>query len=123
MKKIKLFEFIFIGYFVILCLHFMLHRYITIYPSLVFPAFSDAPKIVDEVKFADVSLYAIGGLLKHIKSITAITNPTVNSYKRLVPGYEAPVNSAEMAQYIGDFALHAHKYFNGKVLPVSVSTP
>lgn len=36
-------------------------------------------------------MYSIGGLLKHVKSFTAITNPIVNSYKRLVPGYEAPV--------------------------------
>ncbi|MGX5377401.1 type I glutamate--ammonia ligase [Ligilactobacillus sp. LYQ135] len=35
--------------------------------------------------------YFLGGLLKHARSFTAITNPIVNSYKRLVPGYEAPV--------------------------------
>ena len=48
-------------------------------------------------KYAGVSqeaLYAIGGLLKHAPAMCAITNPTTNSYKRLVPGFEAPVNLA-----------------------------
>ena len=42
--------------------------------------------------------YFIGGLMKHIKAITAIANPIVNSYKRLIPGYEAPVHIAWSAQ-------------------------
>lgn len=42
--------------------------------------------------------YFIGGLMKHIKAITFITNPIVNSYKRLIPGYEAPVHIAWSAK-------------------------
>ena len=51
-------------------------------------AFYDAD---DAAHISQEGYWFIGGIMQHIRAITAITNPLVNSYKRLVPGYEAPV--------------------------------
>ena len=39
------------------------------------------------------------------------------------PEYKAPLKAIEMAEYIADFSLNGHKYYNGKILPVALSTP
>jgi glutamine synthetase len=52
-------------------------------------AFSDP---AGPYEMAKAGLYYIGGLLRHARDFCAITNPLVNSYKRLVPGYEAPTD-------------------------------
>jgi glutamine synthetase len=54
-------------------------------------AFYDAG---EEWQLSRTALHYIGGLLRHGRGLCAVTNPLVNSYKRLVPGYEAPVNVA-----------------------------
>ncbi|MFN2614711.1 MAG: type I glutamate--ammonia ligase [Actinomycetota bacterium] len=53
------------------------------------------PLFFDETGYAgisDMARYYIGGLIAHAPALLAITNPTTNSYRRLVPGYEAPIN-------------------------------
>lgn len=52
----------------------------------------------DKLGLSKEAYYFIGGIMKHMKGMTAITNPLVNSYKRLVPGYEAPVYIAWSAK-------------------------
>ncbi|GEL04044.1 type I glutamate--ammonia ligase [Rummeliibacillus sp. G93] len=51
-----------------------------------------------DLQLSDTAYQFMAGVLKHVKGFTAVTNPTVNSYKRLVPGYEAPCYIAWSAQ-------------------------
>jgi NAD(P)-dependent dehydrogenase (short-subunit alcohol dehydrogenase family) len=89
-------------------------------------------------KFAGLSLYSASkGALAVLSecmaqeffdrsiSVNALALGAVQTemLKQAFPGYTAPLKSAEMAKFIADFALTGHKYFNGKILPVSVSTP
>ena len=63
--------------------------------------FKDGEPVFAGTRYSDLSesaLHYIGGILKHAKALNAITNPSTNSYKRLVPGYEAPVLLAYSAR-------------------------
>jgi len=64
-----------------------MHTHLSLFSNKGKNAFYDSK---DKNQLSPLAKYFIGGLLKHIKEITVILNPTVNSYKRLVPGFEAP---------------------------------
>src|SRR5690606_26886749 len=51
-----------------------------------------------QMKLSETAYKFMAGVLEHVRNFTAVTNPTVNSYKRLVPGYEAPSYVAWSAQ-------------------------
>lgn len=94
--------------------------------------------ILGTVKFPGLSAYssskgALGILTELLAEEYKETGPCFNALAlgavktemlaEAFPGYEAPLNAAEMGAYVLDFSLNGHRYFNGKVLPVSVSTP
>ena len=53
----------------------------------------------------------------------ALGSAQTEMLEKAFPGYESPVMAFEMGKYIADFALTGHRFFNGKVLPVAVTTP
>lgn len=89
-------------------------------------------------KFAGLSAYSASKAALHVlteclaqefaeKGIKvnclALGSAQTEMLEKAFPGYESPVMAFEMGKYIADFALTGHRFFNGKILPVAVTTP
>jgi len=115
--------------------------------KLLLPSFSDTSHIINissiggiagSSKFPGLSAYssskaALNVLTEMLYEEFKTSGPVVNTLalgavqtemlEAAFPGYKAPLSSAEMANYIYDFSIKGHKYYNGKILPVSISNP
>ena len=114
---------------------------------LLLPSFSTTSHIINissiggiagSSKFPGLSAYssskaALNVLTEMLYEEFKTSGPVVNTLalgavqtemlEEAFPGYKAPLSSAEMANYIYDFSIKGHKYYNGKILPVSISNP
>jgi short-subunit dehydrogenase len=114
---------------------------------LMLPSFSNTSHIINissiggiagSSKFPGLSAYssskaALNVLTEMLYEEFKTSGPVINTLalgavqtemlEEAFPGYKAPLSSVEMANYIYDFSIKGHKYFNGKILPVSISNP
>ena len=114
---------------------------------LMLPSFSNTSHIINissiggiagSSKFPGLSAYssskaALNVLTEMLYEEFKTLGPVINTLalgavqtemlEEAFPGYKAPLSSVEMANYIYDFSIKGHKYFNGKILPVSISNP
>jgi len=114
---------------------------------LLLPSFSNTSHIINissiggiagSSKFAGLSAYssskaALNVLTEMLYEEFKTSGPVINTLalgavqtemlEEAFPGYKAPLSSTEMANYIYDFSVNGHKYYNGKILPVSISNP
>ena len=114
---------------------------------LLLPSFSNKSHIINissiggiagSSKFPGLSAYssskaALNVLTEMLYEEFKTSGPVINTLalgavqtemlEEAFPGYKAPLSSTEMANYIYDFSVNGHKYYNGKILPVSISNP
>ena len=114
---------------------------------LLLPSFSTTSHIINissiggiagSSKFSGLSAYssskaALNVLTEMLYEEFKTSGPIINTLalgavqtemlEAAFPGYKAPLSSFEMANYIYDFSIKGHKYYNGKILPVSISNP
>ena len=114
---------------------------------LMLPTFSNTSHIINissiggiagSSKFPGLSAYssskaALNVLTEMLYEEFKTSGPVINTLalgavqtemlEEAFPGYKAPLSSVKMANYIYDFSIKGHKYFNGKILPVSISNP